>query len=303
MISNFSNRRQMLRSTLGIGVAISLGARGQAKANPPEPIIEWNAHIFSPNLKKYPIHPKAVYAPDMSVHPADPLAKYLQRLNEEGIDRAVIVHPEPYGDDHSLVLDCLKREPNRLRGTSLFYPKDPQAPAKLAALVRQEPRIVSTRFHAHRGKENYLDTFADAGVRALWKQAVDLGLIIELHIGPNFARQAGEAIKAFPGCKVLIDHLAEPHMGTGVEFAEVLELAKFPNVYMKLSGLNHFAKDEPHYESALPFTSRVIKEFGPTRLVWGSGTPKIVDVHMKGYSEKERAMVKGGNIRKLLGWS
>ena len=120
-------RRQMLRSTLGTGVAISLGTNGYAAA---EPVLEWNAHIFSPDLKKYPVHPKAVCAPNMSVHPADQLAKYLQRLNKQGIDRAVIVHPEPYGDDHSLVLDCLQREPNRLRERSLFYPKDPQAPAK-----------------------------------------------------------------------------------------------------------------------------------------------------------------------------
>jgi predicted TIM-barrel fold metal-dependent hydrolase len=41
-------------------------------------------------------------------------------------------------------------------------------------------------------------------------------------------------------------------MGTGVEFANVLELAKLPNVYMKLSGINHFAEDAPLYESARP---------------------------------------------------
>ena len=33
--------------------------------------------------------------------------------------------------------------------------------SKLEELVAQEPRIVSTRFHAHRGKEMYLESFAD----------------------------------------------------------------------------------------------------------------------------------------------
>jgi predicted TIM-barrel fold metal-dependent hydrolase len=267
-----------------------------------EPVIEWNAHIFSPDVEKYPLHPKATYHPDMSKHPKDPLAVYLGRLEKEGIDRAVIVHPEPYGDDHSLVLDCLQREPEKLKGTSLFYPKDPEAPRKLKELVKKEPRIVSTRFHAHRGKETYLDSFSDKGVRDLWKAAVDLGLIIELHIGPDYALQAAEAIRAFPGTKVLIDHLAEPHLGSGVEFAHVLDLAQFPEVYMKLSGLNHFAKDEPLYESALSFTKRVIQEYGPDQLVWGSGTPKIVDAHMKGYSSQDISKVKGGNIRRLLDW-
>jgi hypothetical protein len=71
---------------------------------------------------------------------------------------------------------------------------------------------------------------------------------------------------------------------------------------MKLSGLNHFAQDTPLYESALAFTRRVIQEFGPDKVVWGSGTPKIVDAHMQGYSPREIAMVKGGNVRRLLNW-
>jgi predicted TIM-barrel fold metal-dependent hydrolase len=307
-------RRKLLSTLVGAGTAaISVSTIKTAKSMsdiyvkpgspvPSQPVIEWNAHIFSPNVKRYPFHSKAEYKPDVSKYPEDPLGAYLQHLDSEGIDRAVIVHPEPYGDDHTLMLDCLKREPKRLKGTSLFYPKDADAPRKLAELVRREPRIISTRFHAHRGKETYLNSFADAGVRALWKQAVDLNLIIELHIGPNYAGQAGEAIKAFPGCKVLIDHLAEPYMGTGVEFADVLDLAEFPNVYMKLSGIDYFANDAPLYESARPFTRRVIEAFGPERMVWGGGTPRIVDAHMQNYTEAERSLVKGGNLSRLLNW-
>jgi predicted TIM-barrel fold metal-dependent hydrolase len=264
--------------------------------------IEWNAHLFSPDLERYPFHPDAAYRPDVSRQPEDPLGAYLERMGREGIDRAVVVHPEPYGDDHRLILECLRREPDRLRGTSLFFPKDPDAPRKLQDLVAREPRIIATRFHAHRGKETYLDTFADRGVRVLWEMAAGLGLIIELHIGPNYARQVAEAIRACPDCSVLIDHLAEPHLGTAVEYADVLDLAGFGNVWMKLSGLGHFAADAPLYESARPFTRRVIEAFGPDRLVWGSGTPAIVDAHMSDYSESDREKVKGGNLAQLLGW-
>jgi predicted TIM-barrel fold metal-dependent hydrolase len=298
-------RRKALQRVAGLGLlGLGMGqAWAKGAASSKVPVIEWNAHIFSPDTSRYPFHPKATYTPDVSVNPADPLAAYLKRLDDEGIDRAVIVHPEPYGDDHRLMIDCLHREPDRLRGTSLFYPRDPQAIEKLEALVKQVPHIVSTRFHALRGNGAYLDSFADKGARALWRKAVDLGLVVELHIGPDYAAQAGKLIKEFKGGKVLIDHLAEPHLGTGVQFADVLELAKYPNVYMKLSGLNHFATDEPYYESALAFTKRVIREFGADRMVWGSGSPKIVDVHMASYSATDRAKVKGGNIQKLLDWA
>jgi predicted TIM-barrel fold metal-dependent hydrolase len=263
-------------------------------------IIEWNTHIFSRDVERFPFHPDAAYRPDVSRQPADSLAAYRQRMEQEGIDRAVLVHPEPYGDDHRLILECLEREPERFWGTCLFYPKDPEAPRKLEALVKQQPRIIATRFHAHRGKEMYLDSFADPGVRALWVKALELGLVIELHIGPNYALSAAEALREYPGSTVLIDHLAEPHMGSAVEFAHVLDLAAFGNVYMKLSGLNHFAKDAPLYPSAKPFTRRVLEAFGPDRMVWGSGTPAIVDAHMESYPEADRRKVKGENLARLL---
>jgi len=265
-------------------------------------IVDWNQHIFSSDTEAYPLHERAVYRPDMRRHPADPLDVYLEHMREQGIDRAVIVHPEPYGDDHRMVLDCLEREPDILRGTSLFYPRDEDAPGRLADLVSQQPNIISTRFHAHRGKEMYLDSFADPGVRALWERAVELGLIIELHIGPNYATQVAQVLRDIPDSVVLIDHLAEPHMGSSVEFADVLELASFDRVYMKLSALSHFAQDATDYESALAFTRRVIAEFGPDRLVWGGETPEIVDAHMPEYSAEERAQVKGLNLIDLLEW-
>jgi L-fuconolactonase len=263
-------------------------------------IIEWNTHLFSQDTDRYPFHPRAVYTPDPESLSADPLADYLDSMAQRGIDFAVLVHPEPYGDDHRLVRDSLKREPDRFVGTSLFYPQDADAPGKLRDLVQQEPKIIATRFHAHRGKEQYLESFADPGVIALWETAARLGLIVELHIGPNYAAQVVDLIKAHPDCTVLIDHLGEPHLGTEEEYAGVLALAKFDNVYMKLSGLNHFASDAPLYTSAQSFTREVVNVFGPRRMVWGSGTPEIVDTHLSHFSEAERALVKGDNLARLL---
>ncbi len=226
-------------------------------------IIEWNTHLFSADTVRYPFHPRAVYTPGPENLKADPLTAYLASMDARGVDRAVVVHPEPYGDDHRLVLDALRRAPDRLLATALFYPDDADAPVKLRDLVAQAPGIRALRFHAHRGKEQYLSSFDDPGVVALWQAAADLGLIVELHIGPNYAAQTARRIAEHPSTPVLIDHLAEPHMGDAVEYAHVLDLAKFDHVYMKLSGLNHFAGDAPLYASAKPFTRQVIKAFTP----------------------------------------
>ncbi len=263
-------------------------------------IIEWNPHMFSTDTCRYPFHPRAAYTPGPEARSPDPLADYVARMEAEGIDRAVLVHPEPYGDDHRLILDCLEREPARLWGTSLFYPLDADAPRKLRDLVCKEPRIVATRFHAHRGKTAYFESFDEEGVHTLWKTAGELGLVIELHIGPNFGAQVARMIRDYPDFTVLIDHLAEPNMGTAVEYADFLDLARYDTVYMKLSGLGHFAKDAPLYRSARGFTRMVIDAFGVDRMVWGGGTPTIVDAHLDRESEAEREQVKGGNLARLL---
>ena len=268
------------------------------------PVIEWNMHMFSSNTAKFPFSPRGTYKPDTTRLSADPLVAYQAHLKEFGIDKALFVHPEPYGDDHTLVVDCLARtSPEQFKATSMFFPRDSDAPQKLEALVKAHPRICSTRFHLHRGNTAYFDSFAEPGVRALWKKAVDLNLVVELDLGPNYARDAGAAIAAFPGCKVLIDHMCNPKSGMIWEYGDVLDLAKYPNVYMKMSSLGYMVSDAPDYASLLPFTRRVIKEFGPDRMVWSGDSPHIADVHMQGYSAADIAKVKGGNLQKLLNWA
>lgn len=266
-------------------------------------VIEWNAHIFSADTGKYPFHPRAAYVPHPDQLSANPLADYTERMQAEGIERAILVHPEPYGDDHRLVIDCVQSRPDLFKTTALFYPDDPSAPTKLRELVKQHPDMfVAHRFHAHDGKRTYLNSFRDENVGTLWRTGGELGLVIELHIDSEYASQVDGLISEHPEFPVLIDHLAEAKYGSAPRFADVIRLARHPNVYMKLSGLNHFATDEPLYESAVPFTRWVAEAFGPDRMVWGSGTPGIVDAHLAHWSVEDREKVKGGNIKRLLGW-
>ena len=263
-------------------------------------IIEWNNHMFSADQERYPLHPDTTYNPEFP--DGDPLDVYMAHMDREGIDRAVLVQPGPYWEDHRLILDCLEREPQRFKGACLFRPEYEHAPENMAELVQEQPLFIALRFHLLGGEKLGPDTTLEPGVQALWTKALDLGLIIELHMDATYAHPVANMLREYPQTTAVIDHLAEAGFrnGTPVEFANVLDLAKFEKVYMKLSGLNHFARDEPHYLSAQPFTRRVIAEFGPDQLVWGSGVPGIVDAHMPEYSEEDRAKVKGGNLQRLL---
>jgi len=262
-------------------------------------IIEWNHHLFSADTERHPWHPHAVYIPDPGMRHADPLANYLARMDSVGIDRAVVVQPEPYGDDHSVVLAALSAQPERLRAAALFYPRDPHATRKLAELVALQPRIVAVRFHAHRGKEQYLDSFADTGVRALWETAARLGIVVELHIGGNYVAQSRALIAAYPETPVLIDHLCEPCFSQMHEAADVLALAELPNVTMKLSGVAHIAGDGPLFLSARRYVRLLAGAFGPDRLAWGGETPAWVRAHLDDWPPADLDKVLGGNVRRL----
>lgn len=259
--------------------------------------------MFSSDTARFPFHPRAAYVPHPEMRSDDPLDEYITRMKQEGIDRAVLVHPEPYGDDHRLVLDCVAARPDLFKTTALYYPGDSDAPQRLKKLVANNSgAIVAFRFHAHEGKRTYLDSFSDANVCKLWKTAGELGLIIELHIGPDYAAQAAVLARQYPDFKVLIDHMAEAKYSSGPGFSDVVRMSELPNVYMKLSGLNHYADDGPLYESVIPFSRWIADCFGPERMVWGSGSPRIVDAHLSHWSEADRAKVKGGNLQGLLGF-
>jgi len=261
-------------------------------------IVEWNHHLWSADTDTYPFHPWRTYTPEPSRRSTDPLAEYRDSMDERGVDRAVLVQPVPYGDDHSLVCDAASQNPDRFRATSLFHPRDPDAPQKLESLVEANgDLVVATRFHSN---PHFQDSLADDGVDRLWATASELGLVVELHVTPDAAATVRPLVERYPETPVIVDHLAEPHEGDPVEYGDVLALAEFDNVYMKLSALDHFSDDGPLYESVTPFTSTVVDAFGPDRMVWGKGTPEIVDVHLSDYSSDERAKVKGGNLQKLL---
>ncbi len=84
------------------------------------------------------------------------------------------------------------------------------------------------------------------------------------------------------------------------EYSDVLHLSELENVYMKLpGGTDHYATEEQLCESVIPFIRWVADAFGPDRMVWSSGSHKIVDVQLAHWAKSDREKVKGGNVQRL----
>src|SRR5438045_9254755 len=101
---NAITRRQALISALPFSAlpAAIFPATGRAAAAPP--VIETHVHLFDP--ARVPYAPAAPYKPA-----AYPLEAHLKLVQEAGFTHSVIVHPEPYQDDHRYLDYCLVHRP------------------------------------------------------------------------------------------------------------------------------------------------------------------------------------------------
>ena len=79
----------------------------------------------------------------------------------------------------------------------------------------------------------------------------------------------------FPRVRVVLDHMARPVVDDGPPYAaaaSLFSLARFKNLYLKLTTHN---VRESQQGKATPrgFFGRVLREFGASRIAWGSNYP------------------------------
>jgi predicted TIM-barrel fold metal-dependent hydrolase len=279
-----------------------------AAGRPRGPIVDSHVHLFSTDLKRFPLAPDAPYKPTPL-----PVEEYVRFAVAVGIDHAVIVHPEPYQDDYRYLEYCFAHEPSPgfFKGVCLFDPTAHETPDRLATLVGMNPkRIVALRIHeVHKpgtpslteGPIKDRDLHAPA-MKATWRRVQQLGLGIQMHFLPYFAPQIGELAAQFPDVPVILDHLARASEGTPEDFASVLKLAKLPKVVMKYSNATQEMK---------PLVRKCYDAFGPDRMIWGyfghdrAGFDKEValfELMFDFLSEEDKEKIRGKNALKLFKW-
>ena len=122
-------------------------------------------------------------------------------------------------------------------------------------------------------------------------------------------------VRAFPSQRFVLDHLGKPDIKGGGHQAwrpHFEELASFPHVWCKLSGLVTEADWRTWTAEQLrPYIETALECFGPERLMIGSDWPvctlaspytrtlAVVEDALGGCSSKERASILGGTAQHL----
>ena len=305
------SRRELLAGALA---CVPATAPALFAARPAGKLVDTHVHLFSSDPKRFPYPADAPYKPE----PA-PVEAYNKFAIAAKIDHTIIVHPEPYQDDHSYLEYCFANEPSPgfFKGTCLFDPIAAATPARMQALTAKHPkRIVAMRIHevrANGAPATSTGPIKDRDMRSpamesTWRKAQQLGLAIQMHFAPYFAPQIGELARKFPDLSVVLDHLGRGGQGTPADYDQVILLAKSPRVYMKFSGVNYSSKQPFPHMDAKPMVRRAFDAFGPDRMIWGGlgatmeefdKQVQLFDAMFDYASESDRAKIRGLTAMKL----
>jgi L-fuconolactonase len=139
----------------------------------------------------------------------------------------------------------------------------------------------------------------------------EFDLAYDILIYPRHLRVAAKFVGRFPRQRFVLDHLAKPPIKSGAIDSWVRgirELASFPNLYAKVSGLVTEADWQAWKpEDIRPYLDVAFECFGPSRLMIGSDWPvctlaasyeqamNLVKDYLSSHAPAEREAVLGGN--------
>ena len=139
----------------------------------------------------------------------------------------------------------------------------------------------------------------------------EFDLAYDILIYPRHLPVAAEFVARFPRQRFVLDHLAKPPIKSGavdVWARRIRELASFPNLFCKVSGLVTEADWQSWTpEDMRPYLDVAFECFGPSRLMIGSDWPvcsaaapysRVMDVvtdYLNKYAAEEKDAVLGGN--------
>jgi len=295
------------RQALALTATTLLGVCSTSQAKNTSMIIDTHVHCFAaPDDKRFPAHPRGPYRPTTHATPEHLLAC----MDGAGVDRAIIVHPEPYQDDNRYLEHSLALGTGRFKGTCLFFAEDPAAPTALTALAKRAP-LIAARIHAYAPER--LPPFGSPALRTLWRAAADAGLAIQLHFEPRYAPHFTPLIDEFRGTTVIIDHLGRPSQGTPQEHEVVVRWADKPNTIVKFSALSE-PNQYPHRDQG-PAIRALTSAYGAGRMMWGGSfngnstatTYRAEREHarerLSHLSADDQTLIMGGTAAKLFGFT
>lgn len=210
----------------------------------------------------------------------------------------------------AFVADLMQRPGSLIRGA--IASARPEAPGFEAWLERADRHVV-------KGVRRVLHVLPDAVsqttlFRANIARLGRAGLPFDIVMLARQLPLAQDLVDACPDTAFVLDHCGVPDIAGGAFApwaAQITELARRPNVTLKLSGVTAYTGGPWTLDTLRPWIGHVLHAFGPGRMVWGSDSPVCTlnsglaewvatsQALLSDLSGEERQAVLHGNARRV----
>ena len=238
-------------------------------------VVDIHPHIIANDDRRYPLAPLGGHQSDWSRTRPVTTEQMIAAMDKAGVAKAAIVQASTcYGHDNSYVADAVAAHPDRFTGVFSADVLAADAPERMRHWVKRglTGMRLFTIGSTMPDQASWLD---DPKTYPAWQCASELGLSICLQMSAAALPQMIRLAERFPKVRIILDHMARPQIEDGPPYAaaeSLFALAKYPNVYLKLTERN-FTQARKGKATPETFFPKLVAAFGASRLAWGSNYP------------------------------
>ena len=199
----------------------------------------------------------------------------LAEMDTAGVDAAIICPPASLFQVNDLALAAANVHPDRLAVMGWFPLDEPEARERVRTW-KHKPGMVGYRWALNQPHQK--NWWQDGAMDWLWPEAEREGVPLGFLVNDNMAA-FGKVAERHPGLKLMIDHLGRT---TGskdeagfANLPDMLALAKYPNVAIKVSGAPSNSSDTYPWRNIHPYIRQIFDAFGPSRTFWGTDITRM----------------------------
>ena len=212
------------------------------------------------------------YAEERHLTPlAAPIEHYLAVAQVLGFERGVVVQSLVHGDvDTRVTQNAIAKSEGRLRGIVRSNPKyEPEDIRRLHATGIRGMRMTPILRLGGQFDQAYLDRIVGLAAVKSW--------VLLVHVDAASIIQLADVIRRIPG-PVVIENYALVDGRLGVEqpaIKTLLDLAKEPNIWLKLASAYRMRRFGATYEQIVP-VARAVAASSPDRVIFGTDWPHSI---------------------------
>jgi L-fuconolactonase len=237
-------------------------------------LIDIHPHVISTDTQRYPLAPIGGRQSDWSQERPVSCDEMIQAMDKAGVAKSAVVQASSaYAYDNSYVAAAVAAYPKRFTGVFSVDALASDAVDKMKFWTSKN--LTGMRLYTAGSTMEQKLWFTDPKTYPAWTFAGEAGIPVCMQMRHKAFPQLKEMLERFPKVRFIIDHLGRTEMADGPPYAAaapLFELARYPNVYLKVTHRNF---EEARNGKATPatFFSRLAQEFGANRIAWGSNFP------------------------------